>query len=63
MSIITVEKRKPSGWVDKNNRKRTIYLPETLDREMRLISTDKGLSYSEIAIEAFQDFISKTRRK
>jgi hypothetical protein len=63
MSTITMDKKKPSGWVDKNNKKRTIYLPESLDKTMRIISAERGSSYSEIAIEAFEDFISKTRKK
>ena len=63
MSIITVEKKKPSGWANKDHKKRTIYLPESLDKTMRIISAERGSSYSEVAIEAFEDFISKTRKK
>ena len=54
-----MEKKKPN----KDHKKRTIYLPESLDKTMRIISAERGSSYSEVAIEAFQDFISKTRKK
>jgi hypothetical protein len=59
MSTVTMEKKR----VDKTHKKRTIYLPETLDKTMRIISAERGSSYSEIAIEAFEDFISKIKKK
>jgi hypothetical protein len=46
-----------------DNRKRTIYLPEKIDKDMRLVAAERGSGYSEIAIEAFLDFLSKSKRR
>ena len=64
MLIVSMDKKKKTGWVDdENHKKRTIYISEQLDKKMRLISAERGTSYSEIAIEAFEDFVSKTGGK
>jgi len=49
--------------MNKDMRKTTIYLPEKLDREMRIAAATVGSSYSEVAIEAFQDYIDKRKKK
>jgi hypothetical protein len=44
-------------------RKRTIYIPARIDKDMRLISATVDKSYSQIAIEALEEYISKKKKE
>jgi hypothetical protein len=42
-------------------RKRTIYLPESLDTEMRVRSARDDMSYSEAAVIAFEEYVKRKK--
>jgi hypothetical protein len=49
--------------VEEEYRKRTIYIPARIDKDMRLIAATVDKSYSQIAIEALEEYISKKKKE
>jgi hypothetical protein len=42
-------------------RKRTIYLLEDLDKEMRVVAAKDDMSYSEAAAAAFEQYVKRKK--